>query len=92
MRCCCQKSLSVADDTPFGRLTCVCFFEARRIFRVAALPVKERWGRMTEKSNGNDGKFFVNQCFVLLLIRHMSFFLFVFFVIYIFDLIVFVCV
>lgn len=35
---------------------------------------------------------FVNQYFVLLLIRHMSFFPFVFFVIYIFDLILFVCV
>lgn len=33
------------------------FFEARRIFRVPALPEKERWGRMTEKSNGRDSKF-----------------------------------
>lgn len=33
------------------------FFEARRILRVAALSVKKRWGRMTEKSNGNDSKF-----------------------------------
>ena len=33
------------------------FFEARRIFRVAALPEKERWERLTEKSNGNDSKF-----------------------------------
>lgn len=33
------------------------FFEACRILRVAALSVKKRWGRMTEKSNGNDSKF-----------------------------------
>lgn len=33
------------------------FFEACRILRVAALSVKKRWGRLTEKSNGRDSKF-----------------------------------